>query len=103
MYDELYLIKRYFEGYPWALVQYSFDSYRYNVYKSNNSIEVALKSADKAKEEMASLNADNHRILTKAKNERDLLLKEAREIQENILSEAKESKKQIRKQKQIEK
>jgi len=99
MYDEPYLIKRYFVWYPWALVQYSFDSYRYNVYKKNNSIEVALKSADKAKEAMASLNADNRRILTKAKNERNLLLKEAREIQENILSEAKESKKQIKKAK----
>jgi F-type H+-transporting ATPase subunit b len=57
----------------------------------NKSIEDALKAADKAKEEMASLNADNQRILIEAKKERDLLLKEAREIKETIISEAKKN------------
>ena len=46
----------------------------------NKSIEEALKSADKAKEEMALLNADNEKILAEAKSQRDELLKEAREI-----------------------
>ena len=54
----------------------------------NKSIEEALKSADKAKEEMALLNADNERILAEAKTERDKLLKEAREIKEGIIGEA---------------
>ena len=57
----------------------------------NKSIEEALKSADKAKEEMELLNADNERILTEAKTERDALLKEAREIKNGIISEAKET------------
>ena len=57
----------------------------------NKSIEEALKAADKAKEEMATLNADNERILTEAKKERDSLLKEAREIKETIISEAKKN------------
>jgi F-type H+-transporting ATPase subunit b len=57
----------------------------------NKSIEEALKSADKAKEEMALLNADNERILTEAKIERDVLLKEARDIKDGIISEAKET------------
>jgi len=57
----------------------------------NKSIEEALKAADKAKEEMATLNADNERILTEAKKERDALLKEAREIKETIISEAKKN------------
>jgi len=57
----------------------------------NKSIEDALKAADKAKEEMALLNADNERILTEAKKERDSLLKEAREIKETIISEAKKN------------
>ena len=57
----------------------------------NKSIEDALKAADKAKEEMATLNADNERILTEAKKERDSLLKEAREIKETIISEAKKN------------
>lgn len=56
----------------------------------NESIDNALKAADKAKEEMAALNADNERILAEAKAERDTLLKEAREIRENIIAEAKE-------------
>ena len=54
----------------------------------NKSIEEALKAADKAKEEMALLNADNERILAEAKTERDKLLKEAREIKEGIIGEA---------------
>lgn len=57
----------------------------------NKSIEDALKAADKAKEEMALLNADNEKILIKAKKERDFLLKEAREIKETIISEAKKT------------
>ena len=56
----------------------------------NKSIEEALKAADKAKEEMALLNADNERILQEARIERDTLLKEAREMKNNIINEAKE-------------
>ncbi len=48
-----------------------------------------MKAADKAKEEMASLNADNERILAEARVERDSLLKEAREIKNTIINEAK--------------
>ena len=62
-----------------------------SVDERNKSIEEALKAADKAKEEMATLNADNERILTEAKKERDSLLKEAREIKETIISEAKKN------------
>lgn len=56
----------------------------------NKSIEEALKAADKAKEEMAVMNADNERILSEAKAERDKLLKEARDLKANIINEAKE-------------
>ena len=56
----------------------------------NKSIEEALKSADKAKEEMALLNADNEKILNEARLQRDALLKEAREIKEGIIKDAKE-------------
>ena len=60
------------------------------VEERNESISNALKAAEKAKEEMDSLNADNQRILNEAKNERDTLLKEAREIKEEIINKAKE-------------
>ena len=61
-----------------------------SVNERNKSIEEALKAADKAKEEMALLNADNERILTEARVERDRLLKEAREMKNSIINEAKE-------------
>ena len=57
----------------------------------NKSIAEALKSADKAKEEMELLHADNERILTEARAQRDALLKEAREIKNGIINEAKEN------------
>ena len=57
--------------------------------KRNQSIDEALKAAEKAKEELASLNVDNEKILNEAKKERDQLLKEAREIKDSIVSEAK--------------
>ena len=52
-------------------------------------IKNALESAEAAKKEMQSLNADNERILKEARAERDSLLKDAREIKEKIISEAK--------------
>jgi F-type H+-transporting ATPase subunit b len=56
----------------------------------NESIVNALKLAEKAKEEMAALNADNEKILSEARAERDVLLKEAREIKAGIVNDAKE-------------
>ena len=53
-------------------------------------IKNALASAEKAKAEMESLNADNERVLMEAKQERDKLLKEARETKDSIIKEAKE-------------
>ena len=53
------------------------------------SIDGALKMADKAKEEMAKLQSDNERILAEARKERDNLLKDAREVKEKIIAEAK--------------
>ncbi len=55
-----------------------------------NSIEDALKSAEKAKEEMAQLKADNEVILNEARMEKDKLLKEAREMKDKIINEARE-------------
>ena len=57
-----------------VLKKYAWKPILDSVDKRNKSIEDALKAADKAKEEMASLNVDNKRILAEAKKERDLLL-----------------------------
>ena len=61
------------------------------VEEREEGIKNALDSAEKAKEEMKSLNADNERILQQAKLDRDTLLKEAREMKEKIINDAKES------------
>ena len=59
------------------------------VEEREEGIKNALDSAEKAKNEMKNLNADNERILAEARIERDNLLKEAREIKNNIINEAK--------------
>lgn len=61
------------------------------VKERETSIKDALASAEKAREEMASLQADNERILKEARAERDEMLKEARDMKSNIISEAKNS------------
>ena len=60
------------------------------VEEREEGIKNALDSAEKAKEEMENLNADNERILAEARLERDNLLREAREIKNNIINEAKD-------------
>ncbi len=56
----------------------------------NESIRHALESADKAKEEMAQLQADNQKILAEARAERDALMKEAKNVKDMLIAEAKE-------------
>ena len=51
-------------------------------------IATALQSAEKARAEMALLNADNQRILNEAKEEKAKILKEARETYDKIVGEA---------------
>ena len=53
------------------------------------SIQNALDSAEKAKEEMKSLQSNNEKILVEARNERDQLLKDARDIREKMIADAK--------------
>lgn len=53
------------------------------------NIQNAIESAEKAKEEMKVLQANNEKILQEARAERDALMKEARDIKESIIAEAK--------------
>ena len=59
------------------------------VNEREEGIKNALISAEKAKEEMASLQSDNEATLKKARAERDSLLKEAREIKQQLIDDAK--------------
>jgi F-type H+-transporting ATPase subunit b len=56
----------------------------------NESIRMALDAADRAKEEMAQLQAENEKILAEAKAERDALLREAKEVKDKMIAEARE-------------
>jgi F-type H+-transporting ATPase subunit b len=54
-----------------------------------DSIQLALDTAKKAREEMASLKSDHEKIVAQAKTDRDTILKEAREIKDKMIAEAK--------------
>ncbi|MCK5137552.1 MAG: F0F1 ATP synthase subunit B [Bacteroidales bacterium] len=56
----------------------------------NESIRRALDAADRAKEKMAMLKADNEKILAEAKAERDALLREAKQVKDMLIADAKE-------------
>ena len=53
-------------------------------------IKDALDSAEVAKKEMQSLQADNEKIMKEARAERDSLLKEARGLKNSMISQAKD-------------
>ena len=55
-----------------------------------DGIKKALDEADKARQEMAELQASNENILKEARADRDALLKDARDIKNNMISDAKE-------------
>jgi len=55
-----------------------------------DTIENALNSAEKAKQEIQKSQAENQRILDEARLERDKVLKEAQATANNIINEAKE-------------
>lgn len=54
-----------------------------------DSIDSALKSAENARKEMESLQAGNEKIIGEAIQERDRLMREARELKDQIVGEAK--------------
>ena len=58
------------------------------------SIKEALASAEAAKLEMQNLTADNERILKEARVERELMMKEAREIKVKMIADAKDEAKE---------
>ncbi len=56
----------------------------------NKSIKDSLAQAEKARSEMSELTANNEKIIAQAKVDRDIILKEARDIKNEIISEAKD-------------
>jgi len=58
------------------------------IHEREDSIEAALNSAEKAREDMMALKSDNELLLKQAKEERDAMLRDARKLKEGILEEA---------------
>jgi F-type H+-transporting ATPase subunit b len=52
-------------------------------------IDNSLQAADKARKDMELLSADNEKLLNEARLERDKVLKEAKEIGDNLIAQAK--------------
>jgi F-type H+-transporting ATPase subunit b len=56
----------------------------------NKSIKDSLAQAEKARSEMSELTANNEKIIAQAKVDRDIILKEARDMKNEIISKAKD-------------
>ena len=56
----------------------------------NKSIKDSLAQAEKARSEISELTANNEKIIAQAKVDRDIILKEARDMKNEIISEAKD-------------
>jgi len=71
------------------LAKYAWKPIMKMIKEREENIENALKSAEKAKDEMSKLQSDNEKIINEARKERETLIKEAREIKEKMISDAK--------------
>jgi len=61
----------------------------------NDSIDEALKSAERARQEMENLKSENEKLLDEARLEREKLLKDAMAIADNIKEQAKQEAEKI--------
>jgi F-type H+-transporting ATPase subunit b len=53
-----------------------------------HTIDEALNQANKAREEMKNLKADNEKLLKEAQEERNVILREARKVKDEIIEQA---------------
>ena len=75
----------------WFLMaKFAFGPIKDALKKRDGDIADALAEAQKAKEEMASLNAKNEALLAEAREERSKMMKEAKETKDQIIAEAKQ-------------
>ncbi len=79
----------------WLLMsKYAFKPMMEGLKKRETTISDALAEAQKAREEMANLKAENEQILAEAREERSKMLKEAKDTKLSIINEAKEKAKE---------
>lgn len=73
-----------------VLGKFAWPSILKSIKEREDTIEHALKDAEKAKEQMRELKENNEKLLAETRQERDAMLKDARDVKENIIAEAKE-------------
>jgi len=73
----------------WILGKFAWKPVMKALKEREESIESALRAADRAKEEMAQLTFSNEQLMKEAKEERDAMLRDARKIRDNVIGEAK--------------
>ncbi|HUH17761.1 F0F1 ATP synthase subunit B [Albibacterium sp.] len=74
-----------------VLTKFAWKPVMKSISERERSIEEALESAEKAKQEMARLTNENEHLLIQARAERDAILKEAKQLKDQIVSSAKTS------------
>ncbi len=60
------------------------------LHEREQSIELALHEADKAREEMKQLIFSNEQLMRQAEEERDALIRDARRVRESLIEEARQ-------------
>jgi len=62
-----------------------------SIREREDSINNALNSAEEARRQMDALKSDNEKLLNQARQERDVMLKEAKEMKEEIIAQARKT------------
>jgi F-type H+-transporting ATPase subunit b len=73
----------------WLLGKFAWKPIMKALKEREDSIDNALRAAEKAKEEMSQLIFSNEQLMKEAKDERDLMLRDARKIRDHVIDEAK--------------
>ena len=79
-----------FLGILYILGKYAWKPVMKALKERESSISDALNAANIAKEEMKQLKAHNEQLLQEARNERDIMLADARKVRESIIEESKQ-------------
>jgi F-type H+-transporting ATPase subunit b len=72
----------------WILAKFAWKPIMKGLKEREQTIEEALNTANKAREEMKELKFTNEQLLKEAKEERDLILRDARKVKESIIESA---------------
>lgn len=78
-----------FLGLLFILIKFAWKPMLAALEERETSIENSLKAAEKARNEMANLKADNEKLLAEARLERDVILRKAQEASVKMIEDAK--------------